>query len=421
MSAFTFLLKLAAGSAAAALVLATGSATAAGPIISAGTGCAVQCIEKALVLPTASSARVELKTTVLAHLTVSVEKQLPSPTTGGLAASQARTVTIHAFSPYKVAKFDGLEPATTYAIVVKATDLKGQKASRSGTFATLPVQTQVDTPVDGFDSGLGCAAQCIEKALFTQAKPAASIARLEVRTATDAKIHVVVSRDKPVATAGGPSQLDIVSSQVSQGRTRSWQTQVGGLLPGTRYYAVVRATDAQGRTSILQGSFLTVPATAIVTLHKLKVVSDGDKRSKGELAFRYYRGYKEDGWSGSFRRIGSGSVVGVWQSGTSRPGFGMSFPANGDAKLDLRVLGEECDVLFKNCVVESGQPSGNQYAYARAVLDLSSVLDRGALHAWAGTGVSAPSGHDGYFVLSTGDTYVGFLVLATVDLRIDWP
>jgi hypothetical protein len=418
MSARTFLLTLVAAS----LTLATGAAAAPGPIISAGTGCALQCIEKALVVPTATSARVELKTTVLAHLTVTIEKKIVPGTTGGLVASQARTVTIHAFHVVKVAKFDGLEPETTYGIVVKATDLKGQKASRAGTFATLPVQAQVHSPVGGFDSGLGCAAQCIQKALFTQSKPAASIAALEVRTAIDAKIRVVVSRDKPVATADGPSQLDIVSSQASPGLTSSWQTQVGGLLPGTTYHAVVRATDAQGRTAIRQGSFRTVSATAIVTLHKLKVTGDGDKRrNKGELAFRYYRDGDERAWSGSFKRIRSVSVVGVWVRGTSRPGFSMSFPANGDAKLDVKVVGEECDVLFKNCVLEAHLPSGNQYASARGELDLSTILDRGAQGAWQGTGVTAPAGHDGYFVLDTGETYVRFLVLATVDLRIDWP
>jgi hypothetical protein len=420
MSALTLTLKVFLT--AAALTLATSSAAAGGPIISAGTGCAVQCIEKALVVPTATSATVDVKTTVLAHLTVSITKQVVPTTTGGLVAPQTRTVSISAFTPWKLASFAGLEPDTTYAIVVRATDLTGQKASRSGTFATLPVKAQDHSPVGGFDSGAGCAAQCIQKALFTQTQPAASIAKLDVRTATDAKIRVVVSRDKPVATADGPSQLDVVSSQASPGFTTSWQTQVGGLLPGTTYYAVVRATDAQGRTAIRQGSFRTVPATAIVTLHKLKVVGDGDKgRNKGELAFRYYGNGDERAWSGSFKKIRSVSVVGVWLRGTSRPGFSMSFPADGDAKLDVKVIGEECDVLFKNCVVESGLPSGNQYASARAELDLSTVLDRGAQGAWQGTGVTAPAGHDGYFVLSTGDTYVRFLVLATVDLRIDWP
>lgn len=420
MSALTLVLKVLLT--AAALTLATSSAAAGGPIISVGGGCAAQCIEKALVVPTATSATVDVKTTVLAHLTVSISKQQAQATTGGLVASQTRTVSLHAYAPVKIASFAGLEPATAYAIVVKATDLQGRKASRSGTFATLPVQAGAHSPVGGLDSGAGCSAQCIQKALFTQSKPSASIATLDVRTATDAKIRVVVSRDKPVATADGPSQLDVVSSQSSPGLKSSWQTQVGGLAPGTRYYAVVRATDAQGRTAIRQGSFRTVSATATVTLHKLKIVGDGDKgRNRGELTFRYYLGHTALADSGSFRRFRSGSVVDVWRHGTSRPGIAFDVSADGNAKLDLRVLGEECDVLFKNCVVEHGGPSANQYAWASGVLDLSTVLGRGAQGAWQGTGVTPPAGHDGYFVLTTGDTYVRFLVLATVDIRIDWP
>jgi hypothetical protein len=423
MFSLTNAAKLATAAVAATLALTAATASAGGPIISAGTGCALQCIQKALVVPTATSATVELETTVLAHLTVSITKQLAPTTTGGLTAAQTKTVYISAFVPQKVASFVGLEPATTYAISVKATDLKGQKAYRSGTFATLPVQTQGHTGVGSLDSGAGCAAQCIQKALFTQSRPAASIAKLEVRTSTDARLHLVVSRDKPVATAAGPSQLEIVSSQASQGLTRSWQTQVGGLLPGTRYYAVLRAKDAEGRTAIQQGSFRTVAATAIVTLHKIKVLNDGDKgRNKGELSFRYYGGGDELGGNGTFQRIRSVSVVGVKVPGTSRPGFSMSFPANGDAKLDVRVLAEECDMLWKNCVREAGsQPSHDQYAYAGGSFDLSTILGGGALPPWYGTGVTPPAGYDGYFVLSTGDTYVRFLVLATVDVRIDWP
>ncbi|MGH3071960.1 MAG: hypothetical protein ACRDNB_06780 [Gaiellaceae bacterium] len=417
-------IRLLATALVAMVTLAAGSAAAAGgPIISAGTGCALQCIEKALVVPTSTSATVEIETTVLAHLTVSVTKQAAGTTTGGLVAVSTKTVHISAFSQNRTASFLGLEPDTTYSISVKATDLKQQTASRKGSFETLPVKTNGYAGPTTFDSGLGCAAQCIEQALFSQTRPAASIAKLDVRTATDAKISVVVSRDKPVATAAGPSQLQIVSKQSSPGMTRSWQTQVGGLLAGTRYWAVVRAKDAQGRTSIRQGSFRTVSASAIVTLHKIKVLNDGDKgRNKGELYFRYYGGGEELASNGTFQKIRSVSVVGVKVYGQGRPGFSMVLPANGDAKLDVRVLAEECDnVLKKNCLVEAGGPSVNQYAYAGGTFDLSSILAGGALPPWYGTGVAPPAGHDGYFVLSTKDTYIEFLVLATVDIRIDWP
>ena len=71
--------------------------------------------------------------------------------------------------------------------------------------------------------------------------------------------------------------------------------------------------------------------------------------------------------------------------------------------------------------MESGSSSGFQTATAGGTFDLSTILAGGALHPWYGTGVSPPPGHDGYFILSTSGTYIKFLVLATVDIQIDWP
>jgi hypothetical protein len=428
MTVLTTALKLTATALVALLTLAAGNASAdGGPIFSAGTGCAVQCIKTALVTPTSTSATVELETTVLARFTVSITKQTAPATTGGLTASVTQTHHIWAFARHRMASFDGLEPDTTYAIVVKATDLKQQTASQKGTFKTLAVKTQGHAGPTTIDSGLGCAAECIETALFTQVKPGASIANVDLRTSTEAKIQLIVSRDKPVATAAGPSQFDVVSNQSSPGMTRSWRTQVGGLLPGTRYWAVVRAKDAEGRMSIRQGSFRTVSAHALVTLHKIKVLNDGDKTSKGELHFSYYPGGYAPGAlpagaSPTFQKIDDGDVVDVKVYGTSRPGFMFSVPASGDAKLKVQVLAEECDVPQKrNCVSETWGPSGVQYTFAGGTFDLSTILAGGALHPWHGTGVSAPAGHDGYFVLSATDDYIKFHVLATVDIQIDWP
>jgi hypothetical protein len=76
MTLVTTALKRIATALAAALALSAGTASAdGGPIISAGTGCAVQCIKNALVTPTSTSATVDLETTVPARLTVSITKQ----------------------------------------------------------------------------------------------------------------------------------------------------------------------------------------------------------------------------------------------------------------------------------------------------------------------------------------------------------
>jgi hypothetical protein len=412
MTSITTLLRSVAAAAFAALTLTATASADGGPGLTVGSGCAAQCIKKALVTVTASTAKVELETTVLAHLKVYVTKQSAS-NGGGLIANQAKVVSISAFSPKRTAFFLNLEPDTDYSIAVHATDLQGRKASQKGSFKTLPIKTTGQGGPGGFDSGLGCAAECIEQALFKQTKPAATIANADLRTSVDALIQIVVSRDK--------AQSDVVSSQLSPGYVREWKTQIGGLDYGRVYHVVVRAKDLQGRTSIRQGKFKTVSASALVTIHKLKVLNDGDKWGKGELYFSYWGGGKLRGNQG-YQKIDSGSVVNAKQNGAGRPGILFRLPANGDAKLRIYVSAQECDaVLMKNCVVEAGGPEAAFDARAGGLFDLSDILAGGALPGWHGTGVQPPAGHDGYFVFETTKNYVKFLVMATVDVDVDWP
>jgi hypothetical protein len=404
----------------AALAIAAQTAGAAGgPGITSGTQCAVQCITKALVTATATAAKVEIATTVPTKLAVSVSKAAGSP--GGLT-SQPKTVEMASPALSRTVFFLNLDPDTTYSIAVKATDAYGQSATRQGTFKTQAVKTTGLGGPDTIDSGLGCSVECITKALFTQTRPYAWMANAELATSTDAKIQFFVSRDKPVEQNGALVAFQIVSSQSSPGYVRSWPAQVGGLLAGTKYYVVVRATDTQGRASWRQGSFRIVSATAVVTIQKIKVVSDGDKGSnKGELFFKYLaNGVVRDASTG-FVKVGSGHVINATAYGTSRPGVMLSFPANGDAKLDVEVTAEECDVANKkHCVAEVEAPTDGQFARVGGRFDLGDLLDP-AMPGWYGSGVTPPPGHDGYFMFGPGNRYVKILVLATVDVHYDWP
>jgi hypothetical protein len=400
---------------AATLAFAAGTARADDPPITAGTGCSVQCVKKALVTATASSAKVEIETTVLAVVEVSVSKQPSGGSPGSLTASSVKAVKLYMPAGVtRTASFDGLEPDTTYSIALKATDGHGQSSRRTGTFKTLPVKTNGIGGPGGLDSGAGCSAQCITQALFTQAPPNGSIANVDLKTATDAQIRILVTRE-----------YSVVSEQTSPGFVRAWKTQVGGLLPGTTYGVSVRATDRQGRVAERSGSFRTVSATALVTIQKIKIVADGDKGSaKGELYFRYWFAGKE--WTSSgFFKLGSGQVVSARANGTTRPGVIYRFPANGDAKLDVHVSAEECDghTFMKNCEVETiygpGELTG-QYAYVGGTFKLKDILS-GSLPGWYGTGVTQPPGHDGYFVFGPGNGYVKILVFATVDVDYEWP
>jgi hypothetical protein len=403
---------------AAALAFAAGTARADGPPITAGTGCAVQCVKKALVTATASSAKVEIETTVLAVVAVSVAKQPAGGSPGSLTASQVKSVKLYVPAGMtRTASFDGLEPDTTYSIALKATDVHGRSSTRTSTFKTLPVKTTGIGGPGGLDSGLGCSVQCITQALFTQAPPNASIANVDVKTATDAQVRIVVTHE-----------YSVVSEQTSPGFVRAWKTQVGGLLPGTTYGVNVRATDRQGRVAERKGSFRTVSATALVTIQKIKIVADGDKGSaKGELFFRYFFAGRERASNGFFK-LGSGQVVSAKVSGTSRPGVIWRFPANGDAKLHVGVSAEECDgVIFKNCTVEASANDlwdsvhlSGQHTKVGGTFRLADILS-GVLPGWFGTGVSKPAGHDGYFIFGPADDYVKIQVLATVDLDYEWP
>ena len=407
----------------AALSIAAGTAQATSPpTFTAGQGCSVQCITKAAVTATATAARVELATTVPASLNVTVTKQ-GTGGNGGLVANQAKTVNVSATSPLKTAFFLNLEPDTTYAIAVRATDLQGRSSVRSGTFKTLPIKTTGVGGPSAIDSGLGCSKQCITKALVSQKQPDGTTARIDIRTSTTAHIQIDVSRDKPVQVAGGVAQYDVVSRQWTPAPTKDWSPVIAGLEYGTKYYVVVRARDNQGRVSIRQGSFRTVSATATVSLHYIKVLNDGDKVGKGELFFNLWVN-GDYAWGTGLRKLSSGDLTNVNPVGSSRPGFSFQISADGDAEFSLELLGEECDEVWKkNCVLEAqgGGPGATfpQWALASGRFDVSDLL-KPALPGWYGTGVSEPAGHDGYLVFGTTDRYVKFLVLATIDLDVDW-
>ena len=86
--------------------------------------------------------------------------------------------------------------------------------------------------------------QCITKAQISQKAPAASIASVDIATATEARIQLVVSRDKPVQTASGLAQYDVVSNQLSPGFDEVVQD------PGRRTrlrHDVLRRRPGQGR------------------------------------------------------------------------------------------------------------------------------------------------------------------------------
>ena len=110
-----------------------------GPTIVAPGGCALQCIQKALVTVTSTAAKVEFRTTVPTKIVVTA-RRLSS--TGGLAGPPDASAKGQTLKTERMLFLLRLRPKTTYRIVVSATDAEGHVASRSGTFATLPVAAE---------------------------------------------------------------------------------------------------------------------------------------------------------------------------------------------------------------------------------------------------------------------------------------
>jgi hypothetical protein len=405
------------GSLVAALAL-TAAATAGSsptPNLSAGAGCSIACIESALVTATASSASVEVKTSVPTSVTASVSK-LDTPL-GLTTAPRPKHVSIPSFLKTRTFLFPGLEPATAYRIVVSARDLGGKVQTRSGTFSTRKVQVAVDLPDVGLSAGLGCKADCIEKGTLTSDATVPGRVRLALRATEPVTFQV---RFVAKSTSGAVLQQLIHSTG---SRKREHEATLDGLLTGTRYTVTVKATDAQGRGREETGTFRTRSAKAVVTFHKITVISDAENGAdRGEIFFDFMAG-GEYGTAMGFQKIGSGDTVAVKPNGTSRPGLLIGAPIDGRRTIDLDVLGVECDaVLMKNCVVEGGrwsteQYAGDTYVATRTSFDLRQAFTpSGALPGNYGTGL--PSGHDAYVVWETTQHSLKYRVYATVDVEV---
>jgi hypothetical protein len=384
------------------------AATAGGPVVSAGAGCSVSCIQSAIVTPTASSASVEIRTTVPASVTVKVatlDAQL------GLATGPApRDIVVPPFGTIRTVQIPGLEPETTYRIVVSARDRQGRVQTRSGTFATRAVKVAVGTPDVGLSAGLGCKADCIEKGTLTSDPSVPGRARLELSSTVPATYQVSLL----VKTGSGKTLhfFQHVTGSLKTGHTATFD----GLLTGTTYQVTAKATDADGRTWIEQGAFRTRSATATVFIHKVTIVDDADKgANRGEISLDYWI----DGLyvSGSdFARYSSGDTVVPKMHGTTRPGIWKTFSIDGRSRVDIAVGGVECDgQLLKNCVREAG--GGDWDARAKTTFDLRQAFTpSGALPPGFGTGL--PAGHDAYVVFEDTDDHLKLRVYATVDVQV---
>ena len=399
---------LAASLASCALAAA---ATAGGPVLRAGSGCSPSCIQSALVTPTASSASVEIRTSVPASVTV---ETAPVGAELGIAAGgpAPHDVVVPPFRTLRTVVIPGLQPETTYRIVVHARDVQGHVETRSGTFTTRKVKLAVDLPDVGLSAGLGCKADCLERGTLTSDPQVPGRARLQLRATVPVTFQVLL-----VARDASGRLLDQRGVATGAGRT-SFETTLDGLLTGTRYTVTAKATDADGHLRSEHGTFRTRSAEATVTVHAIRILDDADKGSNAGEIDLDLAAQGDDFWTMGFRRIDSGTTFAPRMPGTTRPGAWTTVSVDGLKQLELQAGGVECDwQRLSRCPRESGPVGGDWEASATTHLDLDEAfVADGSLP--PGYGTVLPAGHDAYAIFETTEHSLKFRVYATVDVEV---
>jgi hypothetical protein len=294
---------LAATAAASAMPAAAGAA----PVdLDSGLGCSANCIRSALVTTSANAAKIEVKADTPARFEVVIRKRSAMGagtggfTTGAIVATRTSSPT-----PTKgyTTVVTGLQPDMLYAISVTATDAKGGRNTRLGTFRTKKAQTvDAEADTDALASEAGCNAQCIRTA---EATAGMSTAQLRVRTSTPAMLEVIPGQGAPtVATSAYSTDATVT---------------LRGLRAGRTYNVTVRATDANGGVSFREGTFETLERNVVVQFLEIRVSENGEKRSsnKGELTFW---GSVNNGWQikRSEGKVKDGARVHFKNQGTIR-------------------------------------------------------------------------------------------------------
>ena len=126
------------------------SAAGDGNLKTPGEGCELQCITKAKLNPAWGSASLEIQAAVPVRMQVKASKFAPMQTTSGphFTVVHASASSGGDYRTQWTPALDDLEPATTYHIVVWATDEKGRTAVQQGTFKTHHANRQVTITFD---------------------------------------------------------------------------------------------------------------------------------------------------------------------------------------------------------------------------------------------------------------------------------
>jgi hypothetical protein len=267
---------------AAAVVASTsalsGTAFASpGGDFSTGPSCAVSCITSALIEPHTSAFGVTVRTDTPARIFVGVSTLL-APDGSWIDWAQS--------GPGRTSwagHVTGLAPDTLYKVTVSATDAQSRTERRTTFFRTLAVQTALPEGPGGVQSNVGCSEQCISQ---VRLQPRGTGAGLTVDTTVPAKLAISADRDAPGTIGGNPFFGTPEDTIATPGFASHWAGALDGLVPGSTYHIILRATDAAGHIAYRSGLFRTKERRAKLVLRGIRVYYDGDKgANRGELSF----------------------------------------------------------------------------------------------------------------------------------------
>lgn len=269
------------------------------------SGCALQCVKKAILQPNAMTPDVslEVETTVAARIDVT----LTDSVSGG-----ELLFTSSGFKTKWQTVLQPLVPDRSYDLVLEAIDEDGQKQVHTHQFTTIePVQL----PGDLVGNATGCALQCITAGVVDHTAQF-DVVSMHVTTDTPASLAVWVSTSEPGWVGGTPILPATAQVAVPGAMSTEWTFDVGGLAPDTTYHAIVRAEDENGQANHRIGSFHTAeePSTPVrVEFEKVFVQWDGDPHwgglDRGELSFAWGFDGQTLGTRGEEKLYGGDTVV----------------------------------------------------------------------------------------------------------------
>jgi hypothetical protein len=287
----------------------------AGDLTSNAVGCASNCITSALLSKNAISPDLDfsITTNVATKVHVWIGTGQPQMISGVPVLIGVTPVTSGSFAKQWSTDLGDLAFATTYTVIVRATDNQGNQQ-----YASTPITT-IDPPGGGqlTGNGGGCYHQCIESAHLTGLTyDHTDIVVIGNHSAT---FTVTVSTQTPGWIGGNPILPPDRPFQITQQNDTAIRGTASQLTSDTTYHVLVKATDSDGFTSHAIGQFHTPalppppppPTDVLIQFNRFDIIDDADPgwRNRGEISLRW--GIDDDLYSGTRdeEKIHSGTLV----------------------------------------------------------------------------------------------------------------